>query len=104
MLCAHTIRRLKPDTFEPFIAAFIPAEEKPPEGWVRFHALRKLADPDEVITFGFFDGSLEELQRSQTDSDFDDRRAAIEPFVDAVIANGVYEIAETRVAEGATAA
>jgi hypothetical protein len=98
MLCAHTIRRLKPDAFEDFIAAFMPGESDPPPGWVRFHALRGLADHDEVITFGFFDGTLEELERSQAESDFDQRRAAIAPLVEEVIANGVYEVADSRVA------
>ena len=104
MLCAHTVRRLKPDTYDRFIEAFSPADDQPPAGWVRFHALRSLTDPDEVVTFGFFDGSIEDLERSQADSDFDERRAAIEPFVDAVIANGVYEVTESRAAQGATAA
>ena len=92
MLCAHTIRRLKPGTTEQFLEDFRPGSEDLPAGWVRFHALRNLADENEVVTFGFFDGTLEELERSQDDSDFQERRDAIAPYVDAVIANGVYEV------------
>jgi hypothetical protein len=103
MLCAHTVRRLKPETFERFIEAFVPDEANMPAGWVRFHALRGLADPNDVVTFGFFDGTLEELERSQRESDFDARRAAIEPFVEAVIANGVYEVVESRLVERSAA-
>lgn len=99
MLCAHTIRRLEPDAYDDFIAAFVPADGTPPPGWVRFHALRSLADPDEVITFGFFDGTLEELERSQADSGFEARRAAVAPLVREVLANGVYEVADSRVAD-----
>jgi hypothetical protein len=44
------------------------------------------------VTFGFFDGTLEELERSQAAGDYEDRRAAIEPYVDDVIANGIYEV------------
>lgn len=99
MLCAHTVRHLKPGTFEQFMAAFLPGDD-PPAGWVRFHALRNLADPDQVVTFGFFDGTLEELEASQDDHDFETRRDAVAPFVEAVVVNGVYEIAETRVADG----
>jgi hypothetical protein len=95
MLCAHTVRRLKPGTFDEFTAAFMPSADEVRGGWVRFHMLRGLADPDEVVTFGFFDGTLEELERTQGDSDFDERRAAIEPYVEAVITNGVYEIAQS---------
>jgi hypothetical protein len=101
MLCAHTVRRLKPGTFDQFREAFRPPSDDPPPGWVRFHMLR--APDDEVVTFGFFDGSLEELESSQRDADYYSRREAIEPFVEAVIANGVYEIVESWTAE-ATAA
>jgi hypothetical protein len=54
-----------------------------------------------VVTFGFFEGSLEDLEQSQSDADFDERRRAVEPYVDEVIANGVYEITETLELAGA---
>jgi hypothetical protein len=92
MLCAHAVRRLKPGTFDEFKAGFMPDRDQAPPGWVRFHMLRGLADPDEVVTFGFFDGTLEELESGQAESDFEERRDAIAPCVEAVIANGVYEI------------
>jgi hypothetical protein len=95
MLCAHTVRRLKPGTFDQFRTAFMPSAEEAPAGWVRFHMLRGLADPDEVVTFGFFDGTLEELEQSQVDENFEDRRDSVGEYVEAVIANGVYEIAES---------
>ena len=72
-----------------------PAEGDAPDGWVRFHVLRGLADENEVITFGFFDGTREELERSQDDADYASRRAAIDPLVDTVIANGIYDIVTT---------
>ena len=102
MLCAHTVRRLKPDAFERFSEAFVPRDDEAPAGWIRFHLLRSLADPSEVVTFGFFDGTLEELERSQHDADFQSRRDAIDPLVETVIANGVYEIVTTLVRGEAT--
>ena len=102
MLCAHTVRRLKPGTFEQFSDAFIPRDDEAPAGWVRFHLLRSLADPNEVVTFGFFDGTLEQLEGSQRDADFESRRDSIAPFVDTVIANGVYEIVESLVRDETT--
>jgi hypothetical protein len=101
MLCAHTVRRLKPGTFDDFAAAFMPDAENPPAGWVRFHMLRGLADENEVVTFGFFDGTLEELGRSQDDEGYEERRAGIEQYVDAVIVNGVYDIAVSLVPDDA---
>ena len=102
MLCAHTVRRLKPGTFDQFRDAFMPSAEEAPAGWVRFHMLRGLANPDEVVTFGFFDGTLEELEGSQDASDFEQRRAAIAEHVDAVVVNGVYEVAESLALDSAS--
>jgi hypothetical protein len=102
VLCAHTVRRLKPGAFEEFMEAFRPNEEELPAGWVRFHALRGLADENEVVTFGFFDGTLEELERSQAEGDYQSRRDAIEPYVEAVVANGIYDVAVSWTLEGAT--
>lgn len=103
MLCAHTIRRLKPGTFDEFIQTFGPPEGADPGGWVRYHVLRSLADEDEVITFGFFDGTLAEMERSQTELGYAEQTAAIASLVDEVLANGVYEIAVSKVVDAATA-
>jgi hypothetical protein len=53
------------------------------------------------VTFGFFDDTLEELERSQAEGDYQSRREAIGPYVERVVANGVYEIAVSWTAEGA---
>jgi heme-degrading monooxygenase HmoA len=99
MLCAHTVRRLKPGAADQFIEAFRARGENPPTGWVRFHALRGMADENEVVTFGFFDGTLEELDRSQEASDYQGLRDTIEPLVETVVSNGVYEIVATWTAD-----
>ena len=48
-----------------------------------------------MVTFGFFDGTLEELDRSQTESDYQALRDRIDPLVETVVANGVYEVVAT---------
>ncbi len=103
MLCAHTIRRLKPGMFDQFTASFGPPEGADPGGWVRYHVLRSLGDEDVVITFGFFDGSLGEMERSQTELGYVEQKAAIAPLVDEVLSNGVYEIAVSKTVDAATA-
>jgi hypothetical protein len=55
------------------------------------------------LTFGFFDGTVEELERSQDEGDYQQRRDAIEPYVGSVVANGVYDVAVTWIPEGAPA-
>jgi hypothetical protein len=100
MIAAHTVRRLKPGTFEQFAETFGPPEGAESSGWVRFYMLRAIADEDEVITFGFFDGTVEQLDASQDELGYSETRGAIEPLVDAVIANGLYEIVKSRAAAG----
>jgi hypothetical protein len=65
--------------------------------------LRAVADENEAITFGFFDGNIEQLEASQDEFGYNARRVAIEPFVEAVITNWLYEIAMTRSAAGEAA-
>jgi hypothetical protein len=93
MLCALTVRQLKPGTFERFAEEFGPREsEGPPRGWVRFDMIRDLSDENRVVTFGFFDGTLEELERSQSEGGYEDRRAAVDDLIDDVPVNGVFEV------------
>ncbi len=93
MLCALTVRQLKPGTFERFAEEFGPREsEGPPRGWVRFDMLRDLADENRVMTFGFFDGTLQELEQSQGESGYEERRAAVDDMVDEVVVNGVFAV------------
>ena len=67
MLCALTVRRPEPATFERFAEEFGPPEsEGPPRGWVRFDMLRDLA--------------------------YEERRTAVDDVVDEVVVNGVFEV------------
>jgi hypothetical protein len=97
MLCAMTQRRLRPGSFEDFRGAFVPGDDvEAPPGWKKFYAVRSLADENEVITFGFFDGSLDELKESQQTGEYDERRAAAEEFVELVGVDGLFEVLEER--------
>ncbi len=98
MLCALTVRKLKPGTMEEFRKAFIPDDDvEVPSGWKHFYALQNVGDENEVITFGFFDGTLEELRAGQRESsDYDARRAAADELVESVGADGVFEVVEER--------
>jgi heme-degrading monooxygenase HmoA len=97
MLCALTVRRLKPGAMEDFKQAFVPPEDmEPPPGWKRFVALRGVEDENEVITFGFFDGTLEEMRANQDENEYGERRQAAEEFVESVGTDGVFEVVEER--------
>ena len=94
MICALTVRTLKPGTFDEFREAFLSGmdPESPPAGWVRFDMLRNAENPDEVITFGFFDGSVEELRRDEAEMGYDEQMRRVEPFVASSGTSGIYEV------------
>lgn len=97
MICALTVRKLKPGTFDQFREAFMSdMEEAPPEGFVRFNMLRNADDPDEVISFGFFEGSPQQLREVAAKEGYAEQLEAIAPFVESVGADGLYEIVEER--------
>lgn len=96
MLCALTVRALRSGTFEQFRDAFIRHENlaDPPPGYVRFFMVRNTERPDEVICFGLFDGSVEELRRTAAEQGYAEQLEAIGPFVESVGADGLYEVIE----------
>ena len=99
MYCALTVRKLKPGTMEQFKQAFIPDDmDEVPAGWKRFYAIQNVNDENEIVTFGFFDGTLEELRASQQsgNSEYESRRAAADELVESVGADGVFEVVEER--------
>lgn len=97
MICALTVRKLKPGTYEQFREAFTEGMgDDPPEGFVRFNMLRNAEDPDEVISFGFFDGTPEQLREVAAKEGYEEQLERIAPFVESVGADGLYEIVEER--------
>jgi hypothetical protein len=96
MLCALTVRTLEPGTFEQFRDAFMAHEnlEDPPVGYVRFNMIRNMASPDDVICFGFFDGTVEQLRETAAEEGYGAQVEAIAPFVRVVGADGLYEVVE----------
>ena len=97
MLCALTVRRLKPGAFEDFRVAFTSFDDAddPPPGWVRFNMLSNAEDPDEVICFGFFDGTVEQLRASAAEHDYSGQLTAVAPYVEEVGTDGLSPIADT---------
>ena len=100
MLCALTVRKLKPGSMEDFKACLHPLQRRwrRPPGWKRFYAIRNVAPMNEVITFGFFDGTLEELRAGQQDNG-EVRQAPRRPsdaFVESVELTAIFEVVEER--------
>jgi hypothetical protein len=105
MICALTVRRLKPGTFEDFKAALqggplwpdLDAQSRASAG-KRFYALRNAEDENEVITFGFFDLSVDELRARQAASEgYRQRRQATDHYVESKPVDGLFEVLAERV-------
>lgn len=96
MICALTVRKLKPGTFEEFREAFMQGADNMPEGWVRFNMVRNTYDPGEVVCFGMFDGSVEQLRASASEQGYEEQLNAIAPYVESVGADGLFEVVEER--------
>ncbi len=93
MLCALTVRKVKAGMADQFIENFQPPDDEIPGGWKRFFAIRNLADENEVITFGLFDGDLDQLNASQAENNaYEERIKAVEPFIESVGTSGVFEV------------
>jgi hypothetical protein len=90
MLYAMTVRRLKAGTYEDYVNAW--KLESLPAGWTRVCTVRSVEDEDEVVSFGFFDGSMEDLRRSQEQFDYAGQRARVERFVESTGTDGIFDV------------
>lgn len=96
MICTLTARRLRPGAYDAFRAAWDPsgADAGALRGWTRIYHARDVADPDVVISFGLFDGQLDELRDAQARLGRSSQVGRIEPHVQEVLLDGSYEVVE----------
>jgi hypothetical protein len=96
MICTLTARRLKPGAYDAFRAAWDPGDAAAAviERWHPIYHVRDVSDPDVVISFGFFNGSLEELAEVQAQAGRGDQVARIAQSVEEVLLDGAYEVVE----------
>ena len=92
MLCALSLRRLVPGSFEEFRAAWRP--DRYPDGFVRIYHLRNTDDEDEVVSFGLFDGTREQLAAAVAATDEGERQERMRRCVSATTVDAVFEVAE----------
>jgi len=96
MMCAVTVRQIKPGTYEDFRKAW------EPDPWLpqleRAIILRNEDNTDQVLTIGFFDADQEALDHIRDDQSVleeEDRRLRrISDFEERVLLNGIFELVE----------
>jgi hypothetical protein len=95
MLVFFSGRRLKPGSYDQFRRAWMPEGEELPQEAVAIYHARNVKDPDEVISFGIFDGSPEAVSAVRGDEAAElKRQDAMAAFVENVPLEGVYEVVE----------
>lgn len=96
MICALTVRKIKPGRFDDFHDAFMAGMDNgdPPPGFVRFDMVRNTDQPDEVICFGLFEGTADQLRESADEGGYAEQLERIAPYVDSIGADGLYEVVE----------
>jgi hypothetical protein len=94
MLCALSVRKLKPGAYDDFRAAWEPDEF--PSALQRAYHVRDVSDPDVVISFGLIDADPSDIPAFREEvSEIESRRqAAMAAHVDELIVDGIYEVVE----------
>ena len=93
MICTLTARRLAPGSYETFRAAWDPDADAL-DRWTHIYHARDVADPDVVISFGLFDGSLDDLRGPRAHLGRQSQVDRIKPHVREVLLDGAYEVVE----------
>ena len=93
MIAALTVRRIKPENYEAWRKAWEGNEGDTPEG-AEIYILRNTKDPEEIIAVGFVEGALEEIQASIDPGSEQARQEAMDPYVESVGADGIYDVIE----------
>lgn len=105
MICAMTARRIMSGRTDDFLEAFKGnASEMPAEIRERFTAVmacRQVDNPDVILTFGIFDGTLEEMRELQGQPIRAEQLNRIEPFVEEKLFDGSFEVLHDFIAEAA---
>ncbi len=104
MLCFLTERHLKPGSFDAFREAWEPGEVQPPPELIRAYHVRNLEDPDHVLSFGFFEGGPDLVERYRADEGFralrEGQLARINEHVASIGADSIFEVVEEYVPAG----
>jgi hypothetical protein len=105
MICALTARVVTEGKSDEFIEQFAGgAEDMPDEIRERFQAVyacKDVTDPNVVLTFGLFDGTIEELREIQKTDSRSEQLENIDPLIEDVLIDGSFEIVREFVSESA---
>lgn len=95
-MCAVTVRQIRPGTYDEFRKAW------EPDPWLpkltRAIVMRSDDNPDMVLSIGFFDADVEEIDALRDDpailAEEESRLRRISEFEEQVVMNGIFEVVE----------
>ena len=93
MLCAVTVRQIKPGSYEEFRKAWEPDEW--PAGFSGAYLMRDTADPDQITVLGLFDVSDDDAARLQADLEPSERarHERMAPHIAETLVSGLFDVA-----------
>ena len=96
MICTLTARRLKRGTYDDFRAAWMPSEgqQEVASRWNPVYVCRDVNDENVVVSFGMFQGSLDDLRQAQQEFGYDETVQGVADLIDEVLLDGAYEVVE----------
>ena len=96
MMALVTVRQIKPGSYDEFRKAWAPDPWWPQ--LTKIEILRNDDNPDEVLTVGYVDVTLEELERLRDSPEILESEARrlerIAPYEERLLVNGVFELVE----------
>jgi hypothetical protein len=96
MICTLTARRLKPGSFDDFRQQWLRSEDREEAAgkWNPVYVCRDVNDENVVVSFGMFQGSLDDLRHAQQEFGYDEQVARASEHVEEVLLDGAYEVVE----------
>ena len=93
MICFLSARRLRPGSYDEFRQAWEP--ERWPSEAIRAYHLRHKDDENLIVSFGLYDGSLDDLDRiREGHGDESGRVERLNEHVEETLVEGVFEVVE----------
>jgi hypothetical protein len=107
MICAMTARRVSAGKADEFLEAFRSGTDSMPDEirdqFKAVYACKDVTDPDVVLTFGLFKGTIDELRELQSRGERGEQLEGIAPLVEEVLIDGSFEVVGNLVEQGAAA-
>ncbi|MBI5311446.1 MAG: hypothetical protein HZB14_10555 [Actinobacteria bacterium] len=107
MICALTARRIADGKTSEFIEAFSTGADNMPDAirdrFKAVYACRDVNDPQVILTFGLFDGTLDELRALQDEDVRTEQLNAMGPLIEDVLFDSSFEVLHEFVGESSAA-